>query len=157
MDVVKLRKLAHKSVWDYGKFQGITIRDLMISNRKYIVWAYYNLEKISFIDEILDELASYYKKFKRIDKPGKDPQYYEDNFSFEYAKLTKKELFNLITANRLNGKQSSPALISAYRNAKARYIHANRVDFLSKDSLQAFNQGRAYEEKLIAAKAIKRK
>ena len=143
MDTITLRRLAPKSIWDYGKYKGFTVKDIMISEPKYLLWAYYSLERISFIDEILDELANKYKKFKRIDKPGVDPDYFTDNLSFEYKKMSKKELFNLIAANRMNGRKSSKALLAAYRIAKSRVVHANRNERISKSSLQAINHGNA--------------
>jgi hypothetical protein len=146
MDVIKLRKLAHKSVWDYGKYKGYIVKDIIIMNKRYLLWAYYALEKISFIDEILDDLEKSYKNFKRIDKPGKDLDYYENNLaSFDYAKLSKQQLLNLLTANRMNGKKHNPALLNAYRNAKSKYIHANRIEVESKSSLQALNHGNTHE------------
>lgn len=155
MDTVTLRKLAPKSVWDYGKYQGHCVKDIIIINPKYLLWAYYNLERISFIDEILDGFAAQYKKFKRIDKPGVDPDYFEEHLSFQYRKMTKKELYNMITANRLNGIKSSSALIFAYKNAKVKTVHANRNETISKSSLQAMNHGNSNQ--MIVKTAPKKK
>lgn len=145
MDVVKLRKLAHKSVWTYGKYDEYTVENILISNKKYLLWAYYNLEKISFIDEILDDFAKSYKNFKLIDKPGKDPDYYKDVLSFSYNDLTKEQLLNKLTANRLNGKESSNSLMTAYKKAKLKQARSFRTEYLSKESLQSVNHGRSRE------------
>ena len=145
MDTITLRKLAPKSVWTYGKHNGTTVKDLMILDIKYLLWAYYNLERISFIDEILDEFATKFKNFKLIDKPGKDPDYFDDNLSFRYSKMTKKELFNLISANRMNGRKSSKALLSAYSVSKSKVKHFNKTEIISKSSLQAMNHGNTKE------------
>lgn len=155
MDTVTLRKLAHKSVWTYGKHNGTTVKDIMIIEPKYLLWAYYNLERISFIDEILDEFAIKYKKFKRIDKPGVDPEYFEEHLSFRYAKMSKKELFNLIAANRMNGRKSSKALLGAYSIAKSRYKEAHQNESISKSSLQSMNQGGS--KRLLVRSAPKKK
>lgn len=154
MDIVTLRKLAHKSKWEYGKHTGRTINDIMIVDYKYLVWAYYNLERISFIDEILDEFANKFEKFKRIDKPGKDPNYFTDNLSFRYIHMSKKQLFNLITANRINGKKSSHALLVAYKQAKANFVEADKNERVSKKSLQAMNHGNMKESELKSIKLL---
>ena len=145
MDVVKLRKLAHKSVWTYGKYNGYTVANILITNKIYLLWAYYNLEKISFIDEILDDFAKSYNNFKLIDKPGKDPDYYKSIKKVSYDDFTKQQLLNKMTANRINGKQHSEALITAYRKAKSREAHSFRKEYLSKESLQAINHGKSYD------------
>ena len=149
MDVVKLRKLAHKSMWTYGKYDGYTVSNIIITNKIYLLWAYYNLEKISFIDEILDDFANTYDNFKLIDKPGKDPDYYKDVLSFSYNDLTKEQLLNKITANRLNGKQSSKSLMTAYKKAKSKQARSFRTEYLSKESLQALNHGNSYNIQVI--------
>jgi hypothetical protein len=149
MDVVKLRKLAHKSMWTYGKYDGYTVSNIIITNKIYLLWAYYNLEKISFIDEILDDFANTYDNFKLIDKPGKDPDYYKSIRRFSYNDLTKQQLFNKMTANRINGKQHSQALLTAYRKAKSKEIHSFRNEHLSKESLQALNHGNSYNIQVI--------
>ena len=54
MDVVKLRKLTERSTLNFGKFKGMKIGDLIKFNRlAYIRWIYYNIEGLSFIDDIL--------------------------------------------------------------------------------------------------------
>jgi hypothetical protein len=141
MDTVTLRKLAHKSVWTYGKYDGYTVKDILGIAPVYLVWAYYNLDKISFIDEILDGFASKYKQFKRIDKPGKDPDYHESYFKFEYRNMSKSQLLNLIKGNAMNGKKSSKMLLAAYRSAKSKAIQADKREILSKSSLQSMNHG----------------
>ena len=152
MTTVTLRKLAHKSVWDYGKYRGYTVKDLLIMNKKYLIWSYYNLEKISFIDEILDEFATTYKeRFKRIDKPGKDPEHYDQYIKGGYGDMTKEQLRKLIAYNKMNGIKCSVGLMNSYRVAKSKAIHANRTENITKASLQAMNHGS--KEKLTVRKS----
>lgn len=143
MDVVKLRKLARESSWDYGKYTGYKVKDVLLTNRKYLVWAYYNLEKISFVDDILAEFTENYTGFKIIDKPGKDPEYFKESFKRTYRQLSKMELHNLIIANKMNGRVSSAFLMDAYVIAKSKYEHANRNERITKASLQSSNQGKS--------------
>lgn len=73
MDVVLLRKLARKSVLDFGKYQGQTVQQVLdLHHTRVLRWYYYNLSKISFIPEILREIGIEEKD--EISKPGTDPE-----------------------------------------------------------------------------------
>lgn len=58
-----------KSMFSYGKYEGYTVSNVMKVDPIWLAWAYYNYDRISFIDEILD-----YLQVKRISKPGKNPK-----------------------------------------------------------------------------------
>lgn len=66
---VLYRKLAHKSMIDFGKYQDYTVSNVLKVDPAWLAWAYYNYDRISFIDEILD-----YLQVERIPKPGKNPK-----------------------------------------------------------------------------------
>lgn len=72
--VTKLRIMTKKSRLNFGRYDGMTIGDIMATSPKYIAFVYYNISPISFCDEILDELV-----IPRIDKPGTNKDMY-----FEY-------------------------------------------------------------------------
>lgn len=64
--VTKLRIMTRKSKFGFGKYDDMTVGDIIaIGNGGYIAYAYYNISPISFADDILDEL-----EIIRIDKPG---------------------------------------------------------------------------------------
>lgn len=70
-DTVLLRKLAMKSRLKFGDNAHLTVEDVFRAGRQAdIVWAYYNLPQISFVDEVLDKLGI--EANERIAKPGKD-------------------------------------------------------------------------------------
>jgi len=69
---VNMRKLARKSRLGFGyqDIKHITIQDILIMNKhKELIKIYYGLDKITFMDDILEELGINEKL--RIEKPGK--------------------------------------------------------------------------------------
>lgn len=73
MDVVLLRKLAWKSVIDFGKFEGRTVQQLFdLGHTRILRWYYYNLSKISFLPEILRKIGI--EETDEIEKPGTNPE-----------------------------------------------------------------------------------
>jgi hypothetical protein len=76
MDTIYLRKLARKSIVNFGIYNGITVQ--MFIDQEYhwkLVYAYYRYTAISFLDEILDELKIT-EEF-RIEKPGSNLEMFE--------------------------------------------------------------------------------
>ena len=71
MDSTILRKLSYRSMLTFGKYGELTVEEMLNLNRtRYLRWCYYNLERISFIDEILEKIGI--KGEYVICKPGKD-------------------------------------------------------------------------------------
>lgn len=69
MDVVLLRKLAWKSVFNFGKYEGQTVQQVFdLGHTRTLRWYYYNLSKISFIPEILRAIGI--EERDEIEKPG---------------------------------------------------------------------------------------
>lgn len=69
---VNLRKLTRKARLGFGykDIKNITIQDILIMNKhKELIKIYFGLDKITFMDDILDELGIDEKM--RIEKPGK--------------------------------------------------------------------------------------
>ncbi len=73
-----LRKLALKSILNFGKLYDYTVSQVLTLNKhRYLIWVYYNCSHIDFLDEILDILDI--TEERRIKKPGKDVFYYEEH------------------------------------------------------------------------------
>mgnify|MGYP003384081360 CR=1 FL=1 len=73
---VNMRKLARKSRLGFGyeDIKHITIQDILIMNKhKQLISIYFGLDKITFMDDILDELGI--TEDMRIEKPGKIRDY----------------------------------------------------------------------------------
>jgi hypothetical protein len=68
-----LRKLSYKSLMNFGKYPNMTPKQIIdiygLQGKHYLVWCYYNLSNISFLDSILDDLLVDVKE--RILKPSK--------------------------------------------------------------------------------------
>ena len=58
MDVTLLRKLNRKSTLKFGMYGDNTVQELLTFKRyNYLRWVYFNQDKITFMDDILDELS----------------------------------------------------------------------------------------------------
>lgn len=88
---VNMRKLARKSRLGFGyqDIKNITIQDILIMNKhKELIKIYFGLDKITFMDDILDELGI--AEDMRIEKPGKIRDYAERDVMVKKAMVTVK-------------------------------------------------------------------
>ena len=88
---VNMRKLARKSRLGFGyqDIKNITIQDIMIMNKhRELIKIYFGLDKITFMDDILDELGI--TEDMRIEKPGKIRDYEERDVVVRKALTTVK-------------------------------------------------------------------
>lgn len=71
-DVTLLRTLTRKSTLKFGKYHDLTVQNVMdyqnMKGRSLLKFYYFNSSKISFVDELLDELGI--PPELRIAKPG---------------------------------------------------------------------------------------
>lgn len=89
---VNLRKLTRKSRLGFGfkEIKEIRIQDVLIMNKhKELIKIYFGLDKITFMDDILDELGI--SEDMRIEKPGKISSYEERDKLVEIALAKVKE------------------------------------------------------------------
>jgi hypothetical protein len=89
---VNLRKLTRKSRLGFGykEIKEIRIQDILIMNKhKELIKIYFGLDKITFMDDILDELGI--SEDMRIEKPGKIRDLEERNKVVTKALETVKE------------------------------------------------------------------
>jgi len=88
---VNMRKLARKSRLGFGyqDIKNITIQDILIMNKhKELIKIYYGLDKITFMDDILEECGI--SEDMRIEKPGKIRDYAERDVMVKKAMVTVK-------------------------------------------------------------------
>lgn len=72
METKILRKLAEGSKLNFGKYSDLAVREVLdLRHPNYLRWCYFNLQGISFVDDLLDKLIPLEY---RIDKPGKNPE-----------------------------------------------------------------------------------
>lgn len=123
-----LRKLSRKSKIGFGKYKELAVQEILrLGLKSYLIYLYYNVEGISFLDDILEELGIIGKdKDLRIPKPGKNPE----------------------LDHELQAKKASNFGEKIKRDLKKRaidkYDHFKAVDSLkfTKGNLQRINQGR---------------
>lgn len=73
---VLLRTLTEKSVMPEGtKHEGKTIGDLLTTNKTYLLYSYFNYDRITFVPSVLEQLRI--KPEHIITKPGKNPEFYK--------------------------------------------------------------------------------
>jgi hypothetical protein len=127
-----LRKLARKSVLNFGKHNNRSVQQILdLKHPAYLRWVYYNKEGLSFLDDILKEIGIIGDDFDyQIQKPGIDPELGE--------KVNDMKLGN-----------ASVALKSHLKKLKkgenlANQIRSKNVDkkIFSKGSMQSRNQGK---------------
>lgn len=157
-DNVKLRKLTFRSKWDFSpKHQGWSIEDVMKFNPKSLLWAYLNLEKISFVDEVLDVLQEKYPTLKRIEKPGVDKGQFDSvaDYKNPWLKFTYNELKKIVAAKKINGEFIPKPLLNQLQKKKIEFQkekHDANFDFTNVDSkiaLQRKNHGHDVNEQGI--------
>ena len=118
MEVLRLRKMALKSVINVGAFNDVTVQNAIDMGKiGGLISLYFGLGKISFIDDVLDILGI--SKDLRIEKPGKIENYDLRKESVSralnnyYANLTKKERMHMSKRSKSNKKKKSTRTINA--------------------------------------------
>lgn len=126
MDLVRLRTLTRKSKIGYGKFKDQTVGELLDANyKKELAWLYYNVQWITFMPDILEELKIIGKW--AIEKPGTDPIAYKKRGLLAFASKVGMDKALLCRYNR--------------QKKKARKLEKEHSQDISKSRLQAMNHG----------------
>jgi len=84
--ISRLRKLTRKSQLRTTMQYERLVSSMLITkpNRDKLIWCYYHLSNITFMDDILDELGI--PKQYRIDKPGKDEAIFQ-KLGIDYVRV----------------------------------------------------------------------
>jgi len=73
INAVLLRTLSRKSVLWFGKFEGLSVQQIIDMKRgQYLRWLYYNCQGVSFLNDVLEEIRI--NEYWRIKKPGIRPK-----------------------------------------------------------------------------------
>lgn len=150
---VMLRKMTKKSVLgdEGGKYAGWTVGKLLDNDPKKLFYIYTHYEKISFVDEVLDELKEKGYPVRHIDKPGTDKDQYRDHSEGGLSKLIEKlesksieDLENYIKAKKINRQFIEPIAYDILRKKKrgelSAYMPTKNVEY--KGVMKARNQGK---------------
>ena len=88
MSSILLRKLTKKSTLNFGKFKDYTVEHLFGMKKQIeLTSIYFKLSKITFTDDILDELGI--TEEYRISKPSKNVELYQEFMMMKYGKKQK--------------------------------------------------------------------
>ena len=145
MDVTRLRTMARKSVFHFGKYKMYSVQQVLdLKAYKALRYYYYYCSNISFLPDILDEIGIPEKY--RIAKPGTDEEM--DKLLQEEKDIKLKRMIGRLGANdqaaakeickglaiRKNKKKSDD--LKKYR----KFVDDDRKAF-SKGALQRVNHG----------------
>ena len=125
--VTTLRVLTKKSKIGFGRNADLTVADVIIIDKSYIAWMYYNMANISLRDDILEEL-----RMEKVDKPGKNEELFRSWCRAESEKYSDEERFR----GAMKKKR-----IKANMEKAERYRERNAAT-LSKGQMQAANHGK---------------
>ena len=128
-DITLLRKLSLKSKLNFGQYPDLSIQELInLEKKSYLRWVYFNCDKITFFDEILDEIKIPLEF--RIEKPSKNPEKY-----IELNEIIKSKMSPLL--KHINEKKKKK-----YQKVKRKISVSIDKKTFSKDSLRLKNQGK---------------
>jgi hypothetical protein len=121
MVTITLRKLTWKSKWDFNnKYpEHYTLQDVFKQKPSSLVWLYYTHEKITFVDEVWNEIKEKVGGLKDIPKPGIDKDFMTKRFGGQYTQKSYMELRNIISAKKLNGQPIDSYLLETFRKKKS--------------------------------------
>ena len=126
--VVLKRTLTRKSTLWFGKYEGLKVQQVIdledISGITYLVWIYFNIEKVDYCEELIEFLSL--SKFI-IDKPDKNKYNMgkwkaetltdEDRLKLWHAK-NRTAKFNKRNGNRLDNRNMKRSKLANKNGAK---------------------------------------
>lgn len=123
--VIKLRKLTEKSVFPEGtKHAGMTIGDMLVTNKTYLLYVYFFYDRLSFIDAVLHKL--HIRPEHIIEKPGSKPELFEQygkrniglSLSYKTKNISDKEDKNYAASAIIKKRNKKKAIGQKVASAK---------------------------------------
>jgi len=135
MEVTLLRIMTRKSVISGGKYKGRRVEEILEHYPKHLSLAYFNFSKISYTDDVLNELGI--TEEYRITKPGKSDEmrhkFFSDQIKKQYSELDSLGQIKLASKRAKKFRKYGSRVLSAQENKFS--------TLLRKDRLKATNQG----------------
>lgn len=142
MDTLNLRTMARKSVFSEGKHKDRSVQQVLdLQHTRYLRWVYFNLSKISFLPDILDEIGI--TEEWRIEKPGKDPEKGEQLDEIFDTKIKAMRMFQYEN-NETDGLRQTRKAKSKEKKRRLAEYHEFLMDdkkHYSKGAMQRRNHG----------------
>lgn len=144
MDITRLRTLTLKSKAFFYFDPNWTIEKLISDKPFIILKTYYEQEKISFNQEVLDILKGKFQNFIEIDKPSKLERWQDVIFQNNYHEMTYERLRKICIYHRLKYGRVNKEIWILMKNKKNKMIETEIKSRLvvSKKDLQGKNHGR---------------
>ena len=144
MDITRLRTLTLKSKAFFYFDPNWTIEKLINDKSFIVLKTYYEQEKISFNQEVLDILKGKFPNFIEIDKPSKLKGWHDIIFQNNYHEMTYDRLRKICIYQKLKYGQVNKELWLITKQKKAKMFDAELKSRLkiSKMDLQGKNHGR---------------
>jgi hypothetical protein len=144
MDITRLRTLTLNSKAFFYADPNWTIEKLINDKPFMVLKAYYEREKISFNQEVLDILKEKFPKFIEIDKPSKLKGWNDIIFEGNYHEMTYDRLRKMCIYQKLKHGKVNRELWLITKQKKAKMLDAEVKASLniSSKQLQAKNHGR---------------
>jgi len=133
IDMILKRTLTRKSIlgFGYSENRDLSVQMLLDLKRHYIlISSYFNLDKINFTDDILDELGI--TEEWRIDKPGKNVEKGKEFNHYRMDKMSDEDRIKYMAF----AKKESQCRKSRLRSSQTTY---------RADNLRARNHGNLYK------------
>lgn len=118
--------MTYRSAFTFGKYKGLTVQNILEIEPFYLKWAYYHIQSITYIPELLT-LLGIYPPYE-IEKPGVDPEF------FEKLKKHNATLLTDTARDQMNKRRKI--------NATRRCNFFKFATQFTKRELQAINHGR---------------
>ena len=144
MDITRLRTLTLKSKAFFYSDPNWSVEKLINDKSFFVLKTYYEQEKISFNQEVLDILKEKYNNFIEIDKPSKLKGWQDIIFQNNYHEMTYDRLRKICIYQKLKYGQVNKELWLITRQKKGKMLDTEVKSRLkiSKMDLQGKNHGR---------------
>jgi len=125
--VTTLRKLTLKSTLKFGKYTDYTVQQVIdIGKKSYLAWVYYNMDRITFTEEILKDVLML-DHF--INKPGKDEAYhYEHSQELNFVYISEMDEKNRM----LKAKNTRKEVAGKYILSEIKMGFLGRANYIRK-------------------------
>lgn len=120
--------MTRKSRFDFGRYDGETVHDVMIRSKTYVPYCYFNIPSVSFAEDILDEY-----RITRIEKPGASKEAWWAWRDGKEAEFTPEE--------RLHGMFKRYQLRRKIASAQEARVRHEVISASQKGKLQTKNHG----------------
>jgi len=122
--ITQLRTLTKKSLFKFGRFHDSTVGEMFIKEPEYIIWVYYNMDKITFEGSVIRKLG-----IEEIDKPGKLPWLGREIAKRYKDTLSQEEIKRRVRCSKSEAQERLKGLNADSRFTRAglkRYNHGHR-------------------------------